>query len=153
MASPIERTATGLPGIDSILGGGLSKGQMFLVDGAPGVGKTTLALQFLLEGARRKERCLYVTLSESKAELETVADSHGWKLDGIDVAQRGCTVLMLDDRSALGLDFEGAMRSGMSYLADTVLLTRFFEARGAVEKALSVIKKRSGTHEDGGTPR
>ena len=82
-----ERTATGLPGIDHILCGGLPKGQMYLVDGQPGVGKTTLALQFLLEGVRRKERCLYVTLSETKRELETVADSHGWDLEGIDVVE------------------------------------------------------------------
>jgi circadian clock protein KaiC len=83
----LERTPTGIPGIDNILGGGLPKGQMFLIDGSPGVGKTTLALQFLLEGARRKERCLYVTLSETTSELENVADSHGWSLEGIDVVE------------------------------------------------------------------
>ena len=82
-----ERVPTGIPGIDSILGGGLPKGQMYLVDGAPGVGKTTLALQFLLEGVRAQERCLYVTLSETRAELETVADSHGWSLEGIEVIE------------------------------------------------------------------
>jgi circadian clock protein KaiC len=83
----LERTPAGIPGIDSILGGGLPRGQMFLIDGSPGVGKTTLALQFLLEGVRRKERCLYVTLSETKSELESVADSHGWALDGIDIVE------------------------------------------------------------------
>jgi circadian clock protein KaiC len=83
----IEQTATGIPGIDSILCGGLPSGQMYLVDGQPGVGKTTLALQFLREGVRRGERCLYVTLSETKSELETVADSHGWTLDGIEVVE------------------------------------------------------------------
>ena len=83
----IERTSTGIPGVDSILQGGLPRGQMFLIDGSPGVGKTTFALQFLLEGVRREERCLYVTLSETRAELEAVADSHGWKLDGIDVIE------------------------------------------------------------------
>ena len=82
-----ERTPTGVAGIDNILCGGLPKGQMFLIDGSPGVGKTTLAMQFLLEGVRRKERCLYVTLSETKSELEDVADSHGWSLDGIDIVE------------------------------------------------------------------
>jgi circadian clock protein KaiC len=79
----IERTATGIAGLDSILYGGLPRGQMFLVDGAPGVGKTTLALQYLMQGVRLGERVLYVTLSETASELETVAASHGWTLDGI----------------------------------------------------------------------
>ena len=82
-----ERITTGIPGLDSVLLGGLPKGQLFLVDGSPGVGKTTLALQFLLEGVRQGERCLYVTLSETRPELETVADSHGWVLDGIEVIE------------------------------------------------------------------
>jgi circadian clock protein KaiC len=77
----------GISGIDAILYGGLPKGRMYLIDGSPGVGKTTLALQFLLEGVRMKERCLYVTLSETRAELESVADSHGWSLEGIDVIE------------------------------------------------------------------
>ena len=83
----VERMPTGLAGMDNILCGGLPFGQMYLVDGSPGVGKTTFALQFLLEGVRRNERCLYVTLSETKTELETVADSHGWDLAGIDIVE------------------------------------------------------------------
>ena len=83
----IQRTATGIPGIDNILCGGLPSGQLYLVDGCPGVGKTTLALQFLLEGVRLGEPCLYVTLSETKEELEDVAESHGWVLEGIDIIE------------------------------------------------------------------
>jgi circadian clock protein KaiC len=83
----IQRTATGIAGLDSILGGGLPAERLYLVDGTPGVGKTTMALQFLLEGVRRGERCLYVTLSETKDELDTVADSHGWSLEGIDIIE------------------------------------------------------------------
>jgi circadian clock protein KaiC len=82
-----ERTPTGIVGIDNILCGGFPRGQMFLIDGSPGVGKTTLALQYLMEGVRRGERVLYVTLSETKAELENVAASHGWTLEGIDVVE------------------------------------------------------------------
>ena len=77
------RISTGVPGIDDILGGGLPAGHLYLIEGDPGTGKTTLALQFLLEGAARGERCMYVTLSESKQELEQVAASHGWSLDPI----------------------------------------------------------------------
>src|SRR4051812_9674675 len=77
------RAATGVPGLDSVLGGGFPANHVYLVEGDPGAGKTTLALQFLLEGFRQGEQGLYVTLSESKAELRTVAASHGWTLDGI----------------------------------------------------------------------
>jgi len=83
----LQRTATGLDGLDNILCGGLASHRMYLLDGSPGVGKTTLAMQFLMEGARRGERCLYVTLSETREELEDVALSHGWSLEGIDVIE------------------------------------------------------------------
>jgi circadian clock protein KaiC len=83
-ASP-ARASTGVPGLDEILGGGLPTNHLYLLDGEPGTGKTTLALQFLLEGARHGERGLYVTLSESSLELEGVAQSHGWTLDGVEV--------------------------------------------------------------------
>jgi circadian clock protein KaiC len=82
-----SKCGTGVPGLDSVLSGGLPRNCLYLVDGNPGVGKTTLALQFLLEGVKQKERCLYVTLSETKPELEAVAESHGWTLDGIDIVE------------------------------------------------------------------
>ena len=72
---------TGVPGLDSVLGGGFPRGHLYLVDGPPGSGKTTLALQFLLEGIRRGERSVYVTLSESEAELRSIARTHGWSPD------------------------------------------------------------------------
>jgi circadian clock protein KaiC len=71
--------------LDDILGGGLEADRVYLLEGRPGTGKTTLAPQFLIEGARRGDRCLYVTLSESERELRAVAAGHGWNLDGIDV--------------------------------------------------------------------
>jgi circadian clock protein KaiC len=77
--------ATGIEGLDDILRGGFPAGRILLVEGDPGVGKTTLALQFLLEGAKRGERSIYVALSETREELTQVADSHGWSLDGIDL--------------------------------------------------------------------
>ncbi|MGZ3451408.1 MAG: ATPase domain-containing protein [Polyangiales bacterium] len=80
-----HRIRTGIDGLDDILGGGLPPNRVYLIEGNPGVGKTTLALQFLLEGVRNGERCLYVTLSETAEELRAVAASHGWTLEGVEI--------------------------------------------------------------------
>lgn len=78
----VKKAETGVAGLDDILTGGLSVGRVFLVEGQPGTGKTTLALSFLLEGAKRGEKCLYITLSETRSELREGAASHGWDLPG-----------------------------------------------------------------------
>src|SRR4051794_34845979 len=75
----------GVPELDNILGGGLTANRVYLVEGTPGSGKTTLALQYLIEGKNRGENGLYVTLSETREELQAAAGSHGWSLDGIDI--------------------------------------------------------------------
>ena len=80
-----ERCSSGVEGLDDILSGGLPRAGFYLVHGDPGSGKTTLALQFLLEGLRRGEKVFYITLSETKQELFKVARSHGWSLDKIPV--------------------------------------------------------------------
>jgi circadian clock protein KaiC len=82
-----SQSSTGIPGLDQLLRGGLPSRRMHLIEGVPGTGKTTLALQFLMEAKRRNERTLYITLSETGEELAAVAASHGWSLDGIDVYQ------------------------------------------------------------------
>jgi circadian clock protein KaiC len=92
-----RRLLTGVEGLDAILGGGFPANHLYLLDGEPGTGKTTFALQFLLEGATRGERCLYVTLSESRAELQGVAASHGWSLTGIDVYELTAAAAIADD--------------------------------------------------------
>lgn len=73
----VAKAKTGVEGLDDILSGGLSRRHVFLLEGAPGSGKTTIALQFLLEGATIGERCLYITLSETEEELRDSASSHG----------------------------------------------------------------------------
>ena len=86
--SPLTpHASTGIPGLDHLLRGGLPRDRMHLIEGEPGTGKTTLALQFLLEGRRRGEEGLYVTLSETTEELNHVAESHGWNLDGVTTFQ------------------------------------------------------------------
>ena len=73
--------------MDDILGGGFARHRLFIIEGVPGSGKTTLALQFLQEGVRQGEPVLYVTLSETVEELKAVANSHGWTLDGIAIRE------------------------------------------------------------------
>src|SRR6478672_8351492 len=90
------RVPLGIPGLDYILCGGLPSNRLYLVEGNPGSGKTTLAMQFLLNGASAGEKCLYITLSETRHELEEVARSHGWSLDSLEIVELSA----LDERIA-----------------------------------------------------
>jgi len=89
--------ATGTTGLDTILRGGLPASRLYLLEGQPGSGKTTLALQFLLKGAELGESCLYVTLSETADELAEVAHSHGWSLDGLHLFELAAAQNVLGD--------------------------------------------------------
>ena len=101
--TPSIRAATGVTGLDDVLHGGLIPGRLYLLDGRPGAGKTTLALHFLREGVRIGERCLYVTLSETRDELAAGAISHGWDLEGIDVLE------LISDEKELDADSQLTM--------------------------------------------
>lgn len=103
MNTQAGRCPSGVPGLDDILFGGLIEERMYLLDGNPGAGKTTLAMQFLLEGVRNGERCLYVTLSETALELGAVAAAHGWMLNGIEIVE------LIVDESALQEDAQLTM--------------------------------------------
>ncbi|MDO9428023.1 MAG: ATPase domain-containing protein [Methylobacterium sp.] len=92
-AAPIP---TGVPGLDQILNGGYAAQRAHLIEGRPGAGKTTLSLQFLMDGVKLGERVLYITLSESRRELLSVAERHGWNLDGIDIYELVPPELSLD---------------------------------------------------------
>lgn len=188
---PPPMVSTGIAELDGILSRGLTANRVYLIEGNPGAGKTTLALQFLLEGARRGEKGLYVTLSETKAELQAVADSHGWSLDDLHIHElvdpqnsfepdaqytidslNGYLNAMPEERflsiqlhelltylgshgvvTFLVMAQHGMLGSSMispvdaSYLADAVILFRYFESQGEVRQAISVVKKRSGAHE------
>ena len=86
-STPETLATTGIQGLDDVLSGGLTPNRLYLLEGVPGSGKTTLAVQFLMEGVRCGEPVLYVTLSESEEELRGVAASHGWSLDGITIRE------------------------------------------------------------------
>src|SRR5512135_3449963 len=86
-SSESPRAATGIEGLDDVLRGGFPANRLYLIEGSPGSGKTTLAFQFLLEGVRRGESVLHFTLSESAEEIQAMAASHGWVLDGVAIRE------------------------------------------------------------------
>jgi circadian clock protein KaiC len=104
VAPPSRAVAsTGVEGLDDILAGGLTRRRLYLVEGVPGSGKTTLALQFLMAGAKNGESVLYVTLSETEEELRSVAESHGWSLEGVEIRE------LTPPEGALDLDEQNTM--------------------------------------------
>jgi circadian clock protein KaiC len=79
--------SSGIAGLDNILGGGLTRDRIYLIEGEPGTGKTTTGLQFLVEGAKRGESVVYITLAETSSELQGVGESHGWNMEGIHIQE------------------------------------------------------------------
>lgn len=109
----MDKAKTGIWGLDDVLTGGLSKGHIFLLEGAPGTGKTTAALQFLLEGARTGEKGLYITLSETEQELREGAASHGWTIgDGIQVFELLPPESLLDEDQQQSLLYSSDLELG-----------------------------------------
>lgn len=109
----IVQAASGIAGLDNVLAGGFARGSLFLVEGAPGTGKTTLALKYLLEGARSGEAGLYITLSETKAELLRGAASHGWNIAApIEVFELQPPDSVLDPKQAQSLLYSADLELG-----------------------------------------
>ncbi len=112
MAKSKDHAATGIAGLDEVLAGGLESGRVFLLEGSPGTGKTTIALQFLLEGAAAGERVLYITLSETEDELRASAESHGWSLDGLDIYELVPPESLLDEDQQQSLLYSSDLELG-----------------------------------------
>ncbi len=102
----------GIDGLDDITVGGLDRGRLFLLEGSPGTGKTTIATQFLIAGAEAGERALYITLSETEDELRAGAASHGWQLDGIDIFELVPPESLLDDQQQQSLLYSSDLELG-----------------------------------------
>jgi len=110
---PMDKARTGVAGLDDIIGGGLTRGRLFLVEGSPGTGKTTIASHFLLAGAEAGERCLYVTLSETEEELRSSVASHGWDFtDKVDIFELAPPEELLDENQQQSLLYSSDLELG-----------------------------------------
>src|SRR5690348_17083528 len=113
MAEKGDKAATGVEGLDEILAGGLQRGRVYLIEGSPGTGKTTIATQFLLAGAKEGEKGLYITLSETEDELRESAASHGWKFeDPVDVFELVPPESLLDEDQQQSLLYSSDLELG-----------------------------------------
>lgn len=107
-----DEAATGVTGLDDVLAGGLARQRVYLLEGNPGTGKTTAAMQFLMTGAARGERGLYITLSETEEELRSTAVSHGWSLAGVDVFELVPPESLLDEQQQQSLLYSSDLELG-----------------------------------------
>lgn len=131
-----EDAQTGIDGLDDVLGGGFTRARSFLVEGSPGTGKTTVALQFLITGAQRGERCLYVTLSETEDELRATATGHGWDIAGVEIYELVPPENLLDEEQQQSLLYSSDLELGET-------TKRIFEAFERVQPDRVVIDSLS----------
>jgi circadian clock protein KaiC len=107
-----DKAELGVSGLDDITAGGLARGRLYLLEGNPGTGKTTIATQFLMNGVQAGERALYITLSETEDELRAGATSHGWELEGIDIFELVPPESLLDEEQQQSLLYSSDLELG-----------------------------------------
>ncbi len=118
--SDIEKIHTGIPELDQVLRGGLPRQRIHLIEGRPGTGKTTIGLRFLIDGAEKGERCLYISLSETVEELQAAAHSHGWSLDGIDAIEVVPAEAQLDRQQSVLFPSEAELSQTIGAITDAI---------------------------------
>jgi circadian clock protein KaiC len=134
-----EKARTGIEGLDDVLVGGLHRNRLYLVEGHPGTGKTTLALQFLLEGRDRGERVLYFTLAETAEELRHSAASHGWSLDGVEIFEVISAEALLDESQRQSLLYSSDLELGETTKSIFAKMDEFKPSRVVID-SLSEIR-------------
>lgn len=115
-----SKLLTGIPELDVILRGGLPRGRIHLIEGKPGSGKTTIGLRYLMEGAKRGEKCLYLTLSETEKELRATAKSHDWSLEGIDICEIKPVEASLEDQQSVLFPSEVELGKTIHLITDCI---------------------------------
>ena len=137
---------TGIPGLDDVLGGGFTPNRVYLIEGTPGSGKTTLAMRWLLEGKRLGEQGgIYVTLSETKVELMAVARSHGWSLEGINIVELVAPESELEPDNQLSMFQPSEVELGVTTKSILVEVERS-KPRRVVIDSLSEMRLLARTH-------
>jgi circadian clock protein KaiC len=131
-----EKANLGVEGLDDITVGGLSRGRLFLLEGSPGTGKTTIGTQFLMAGAAQGEPALYITLSETEDELRSGAASHGWSLDGVSIFELVPPESLLDEEQQQSLLYSSDLELGETTM-------RIFEAFEKVKPVRVVLDSLS----------
>ncbi|TCS36363.1 circadian clock protein KaiC [Paucimonas lemoignei] len=116
----IQKLKTGIPELDVVLRGGLPLNRLHLIEGKPGTGKTTIALRFLIEGAKQDDKCLYIALSETERELRATAASHNWRLDGIDICEIVPVEANLDDQQSVLFPSEVELGKTIRLITDCI---------------------------------
>ena len=127
---------SGIAGLDDVLNGGFERGRVYLIEGSPGTGKTTIAMQFLQRGAKLGEKCLYITLSETEDELRSSARSHEWDLSGISIYELVPPENLLDEDQQQSLLYSSDLELGET-------TKRIFEAFEAVDPDLVIVDSLS----------
>lgn len=112
MSDQTAKANFGVEGLDEITAGGLARGRLFLLEGSPGTGKTTIATQFLITGAAAGEASLYITLSETEDELRAGARSHGWDLKGVEIFELVPPESLLDEDQQQSLLYSSDLELG-----------------------------------------
>jgi circadian clock protein KaiC len=139
-----EDASTGISGLDDVLSGGLTPGRLYLLEGVPGSGKTTLAMQCLIAGAAAGERVLYITLSETAEELRLAAQSHGWSHEGIDIFEMSTPVDLLDPEQQYTVFHASEIELGASMEAIRGVVEKIKPTRVVID-SLSELRMVAGT--------